>query len=71
MSDDVSATNLLNEINMNICVRCGAKARYSTCSKRCYQVITGVFDASISSGGTNPSDNIYVVPLPESELINR
>lgn len=71
MSDDVSATNLLNEIKYEYMREMWGEGQTFYMLKRCYQVITGVFDASISSGGTNPSDNIYVVPLPESELINR
>lgn len=71
MSDDVNATNLLNEIKYEYMREMWGEGQIFYMFKRCYQVITGVFDASISSGGTNPSDNIYVVPLPESELINR
>ena len=71
MSDDVSATNLFNEIKYEYMREMWGEGQTFYMLKRCYQVITGVFDASISSGGTNPSDNIYVVPLPESELINR
>ena len=71
MSDDVNATNLLNEIKYEYMREMWGEGQIFYMFKRCYQVITDVFDASISSGGTNPSDNIYVVPLPESELINR
>ena len=71
MSDEVNATNLLNEIKYEYMREMWGEGQIFYMFKRCYQVITGVFDASISSGGTNPSDNIYVVPLPESELINR
>ena len=71
VADNISSTNLLNEIKYEYMRETWGEGQTFYMLKRCYQTITGVFDASISSGGTNASENIYVVPLPESELINR
>ena len=68
--ENVSATNFLNEIKNEYMREMWGEGQIFYMYKRFYQVITGVYDAN-STGGTNPSTTIYVLPLPESELINR
>ena len=71
LPESVSATNLLNEIKYEYMRETWGEGQIFYMFKRSYQVITGVFDANKAVAGTNPSDRIYVLPLPESELINR
>lgn len=70
LNEDITATNLLEEIKQEYMREMAGEGQVFYMLKRFYQKLSGIYDAS-KEGTTTLTDDNYVVPLPESELINR
>lgn len=67
---DLSANDLLEEIKLEYMREMIGEGQVFYMLKRFFQPMSGVYNATNTST-KNPTDAIYVLPLPESELVNR
>ena len=70
LASDISEADLLTEIKLEYMREMAGEGQVFYMLKRFFQAFSGNYDAS-QTGSTSASDARYVVPLPESELINR
>ena len=70
LAEDITLDDLLTEIKQEYMREMAGEGQTFYMLKRFYQNFSGTYDAS-KTGSTAASDARYVVPLPESELINR
>lgn len=70
LASDINEADLLTEIKLEYMREMAGEGQVFYMLKRFFQAFSGNYDAS-QTGSTSASDARYVVPLPESELINR
>lgn len=67
---DLSADEMLEEIKQEYMREMAGEGQVFYMLKRFFHKLSGVYNATNTST-KNPTDAIYVLPLPESELVNR
>lgn len=70
LDQDLSASDVLEQIKQEYMREMAGEGQVFYMLKRFFQRFSGVYNATNTST-KNASDAVYVVPLPESELINR
>lgn len=70
LAENITPADLLTEIKQEYMREMAGEGQTFYMLKRLYQDFSGIYDAA-QTGSTAARDDRFVVPLPESELINR